>query len=62
MRRSIGSLAVRELCETADLLLVVGGRNSSNSNRLREIGVEQGIPSYLIADGRRTGSGLAGRG
>ena len=26
-------------------------RNSSNSNRLREIGVEEGMPSYLIADG-----------
>ena len=34
-----------------DLLLVVGSRNSSNSNRLREIGAEQGLPSYLIADG-----------
>ena len=43
--------AVRELCETVDLLLVVGSRNSSNSNRLREIGVEQGVPSHLIADG-----------
>jgi 4-hydroxy-3-methylbut-2-enyl diphosphate reductase len=30
----------------------VGSRNSSNSNRLREIGVEQGLPSYLISDGR----------
>ena len=43
--------AVRDLCAVADLLLVVGSRNSSNSNRLREIGVEQGLPSYLIADG-----------
>ncbi|HEY6983659.1 4-hydroxy-3-methylbut-2-enyl diphosphate reductase [Reyranella sp.] len=43
--------AVRELCELVDLLLVVGSRNSSNSNRLREIGVEKGLPSYLIADG-----------
>lgn len=43
--------AVRDLCAVVDLLLVVGSRNSSNSNRLREIGVEMGLPSYLIADG-----------
>jgi 4-hydroxy-3-methylbut-2-en-1-yl diphosphate reductase len=42
--------AVRELCKVVELLLVVGARNSSNSNRLREIGVEEGIPSFLIAD------------
>jgi len=42
--------AVRELCRTVDVLLVVGASNSSNSNRLREIGVEEGVPSYLIAD------------
>jgi 4-hydroxy-3-methylbut-2-en-1-yl diphosphate reductase len=43
--------AVRELCRMVDLLLVVGSRNSSNSNRLREIGVEHSLPSYLISDG-----------
>ncbi|WP_458093791.1 4-hydroxy-3-methylbut-2-enyl diphosphate reductase [Roseomonas sp. WA12] len=43
--------AVRELCGQVDLLLVVGSRNSSNSNRLREIGVEHGLPSHLISDG-----------
>jgi 4-hydroxy-3-methylbut-2-enyl diphosphate reductase len=42
--------AVRELCRLVDVLLVVGASNSSNSNRLREIGVEEGVPSYLIAD------------
>jgi 1-deoxy-D-xylulose-5-phosphate synthase len=42
--------AVRELCKTVDLLLVVGAKNSSNSNRLCEIGKEMGVPSYLIAD------------
>jgi 4-hydroxy-3-methylbut-2-en-1-yl diphosphate reductase len=43
--------AVRELCRQVDVLLVVGATNSSNSNRLREIGLECGIPSYLLADG-----------
>ncbi len=43
--------AVRDLCKISDVILVVGAANSSNSNRLREIGVEEGLPSYLIADG-----------
>ena len=43
--------AVRELCGRVDVLLVVGAPNSSNSNRLREIGAERGIPSHLLADG-----------
>ena len=42
--------AVRELARQVDLLLVVGASNSSNSNRLRDLGAEFGIPSYLIAD------------
>jgi 4-hydroxy-3-methylbut-2-enyl diphosphate reductase len=43
--------AVRALAKVADVILVVGAKNSSNSNRLREIGDEVGVPSYLIADG-----------
>jgi 4-hydroxy-3-methylbut-2-en-1-yl diphosphate reductase len=42
--------AVRELTKQVDLLLVVGARNSSNSNRLREIGHESGVPTYLLED------------
>jgi 4-hydroxy-3-methylbut-2-enyl diphosphate reductase len=42
--------AVRDLCRTVDVLLVVGAQNSSNSNRLCEIGAEMGVPSHLIAD------------
>ena len=40
--------AVRELARQCDLLLVVGSRNSSNSNRLRELAENEGIPAYLI--------------
>ncbi len=42
--------AARELAMEVDVVLVVGAANSSNSNRLREIAVEQGVPAYLIAD------------
>jgi len=42
--------AVRELVKTSDILLVVGAGNSSNSNRLREVGEQCGTPSYLIED------------
>jgi len=42
--------AVRELSRQVDVILVVGAKNSSNSNRLYEIGLEMEIPSYLIAD------------
>ena len=44
--------AARDLAAQVDMLLVVGARNSSNSNRLREIGAELGVPSYLIDDAR----------
>jgi 4-hydroxy-3-methylbut-2-enyl diphosphate reductase len=43
--------AVRDLCRHVEVLLVVGSANSSNSNRLREIGEDCGIPSYLVAGG-----------
>ncbi len=43
--------AVRDLSKRVDVILVVGAANSSNSNRLREIGTEVGVASYLIADG-----------
>jgi 4-hydroxy-3-methylbut-2-enyl diphosphate reductase len=42
--------AVRQLAKEIDLLLVVGARNSSNSNRLREVGEQSGLPAYLIED------------
>jgi 4-hydroxy-3-methylbut-2-enyl diphosphate reductase len=42
--------AVRELAVSCDLLLVVGATNSSNSNRLSELAVKLGTPSYLIDD------------
>jgi 4-hydroxy-3-methylbut-2-enyl diphosphate reductase len=42
--------AVRAISPKVDLLLVVGAQNSSNSNRLREIGEELKVRSYLIDD------------
>lgn len=43
--------AVRDLCAVAEVLLVVGSENSSNSSRLRDLGSDMGVPSYLVADG-----------
>ncbi|KFZ31395.1 4-hydroxy-3-methylbut-2-enyl diphosphate reductase [Pseudidiomarina salinarum] len=42
--------AVRELAGEVDVLLVVGARNSSNSNRLRELAEKMGTTAYLIDD------------
>ncbi|MRG73156.1 4-hydroxy-3-methylbut-2-enyl diphosphate reductase [Alphaproteobacteria bacterium HT1-32] len=44
--------AVRELARQVDLILVIGAQNSSNSNRLAEIGNEMGIQSHLIDDAK----------
>ena len=41
--------AVKELCELAEIVLVVGAPNSSNCARLREVAQTQGRPAYLIA-------------
>jgi 4-hydroxy-3-methylbut-2-enyl diphosphate reductase len=40
--------AVKDLAAQCDALLVVGSRNSSNSNRLRELAESRGTPAYLI--------------
>jgi 4-hydroxy-3-methylbut-2-en-1-yl diphosphate reductase len=40
--------AVKKLLDECDVLLVVGSRTSSNSNRLRELADRAGIPGYLI--------------
>jgi 4-hydroxy-3-methylbut-2-en-1-yl diphosphate reductase len=42
--------AVKELAQEVDLVLVIGSRNSSNSNRLVDVTREQGVPSHLIDD------------
>jgi 4-hydroxy-3-methylbut-2-enyl diphosphate reductase len=40
--------AVKQLVAQCDVLIVVGSRSSSNSNRLREIATTRGIPGYLV--------------
>lgn len=42
--------AVRHLAPEADLVLVVGSKNSSNSIRLTEVAAEHGAPAHLIDD------------
>jgi 4-hydroxy-3-methylbut-2-enyl diphosphate reductase len=44
--------AVKEMIEHIDVLLVIGSRNSSNSNRLVEVAQAAGVPAYLIDDDR----------
>jgi 4-hydroxy-3-methylbut-2-enyl diphosphate reductase len=41
--------AVRSLAAQTDVVLVLGGRNSSNSNRLREVAERAGKPAYLLS-------------
>jgi 4-hydroxy-3-methylbut-2-enyl diphosphate reductase len=43
--------AVKELASQVDLVIVVGSRNSSNSNRLREVAENLGIPAKLVDGG-----------
>jgi 4-hydroxy-3-methylbut-2-enyl diphosphate reductase len=45
-------VAVKQVAGSADLLLVVGSENSSNSNRLVEVARKQGTPAYLIENYR----------
>jgi len=42
--------AIQHLARDINLLLVVGARNSSNSNRLREVGEQSGLHAYLVED------------
>ena len=42
--------AVKALSQQCDVVLVVGSPNSSNSNRLRELAENQGIPAYLVEE------------
>tara|TARA_Y100000389_G_scaffold32720_1_gene27843 strand:- start:35172 stop:36107 length:936 start_codon:yes stop_codon:yes gene_type:complete len=40
--------AVKDLAKKSDLILVIGSKNSSNSNRLKDLAIESGSKSYLI--------------
>jgi len=47
--------AVKQLVRQCDVVIVVGSKNSSNSNRLREVAANVGVPAHLVddADGLR---------
>ena len=40
--------AVRDLTDKVDVFLVIGSANSSNSNRLKELAINHGVPAHLI--------------
>ncbi len=40
--------AIKTLAQRCDVVIVVGSPNSSNSNRLREVAEQQGIPAYMV--------------
>ncbi len=42
--------AVRDLATQSDFVVVVGSKNSSNSNRLAELAVRMGVPAKLVDD------------
>jgi 4-hydroxy-3-methylbut-2-enyl diphosphate reductase len=44
--------AVKQLAEKADLVFVVGSKNSSNSNRLREVAALRGVTAWLVDDAK----------
>ena len=41
---------MKEVARRADVVLVIGSKNSSNSNRLAEVSRERGTPAYLVDD------------
>ena len=54
--------AVKELARQCDVVIVVGSPNSSNSNRLREVAEQQGVPAYMVDNDRELKSEwVAGR-
>ena len=42
--------AVKAITKETDLVMVIGAKNSSNCNRLREVAEAEGVPAYLIND------------
>ena len=42
--------AVKRLASVSDVILVVGSKNSSNSNRLKEVAIRSGVEAYLVDD------------